>query len=67
MIGNFYKLTHKEPRPKKKCIHFTRGWILPCPAHTARNKGSFTPYATLYGVLNPLIPQLYLHFVYTIV
>ena len=35
----------KSQGPKKKCIHFSRGRINPWPAHTARNKGSFTPYA----------------------
>ena len=28
--------------PKKKCIKITKRRIDPCPAHTARNKGSFT-------------------------
>ena len=28
--------------PKKKSIKITKGRIDPCPAHTARNKGSFT-------------------------
>ena len=28
--------------PKKKSIQITKGRIDPCPAHTARNKGSFT-------------------------
>ena len=35
----------KSQGPKKKCIHFSRGRINPWPAHTSRNKGSFTPYA----------------------
>ena len=35
----------KSQGPKKKCIHFAKRRIDPCPAHTARNYGSFTPYA----------------------
>ena len=35
----------KSQGPKKKCNNFSRGRINPWPAHTARNKGSFTPYA----------------------
>ena len=43
--------------PKKKSIKFTKRRIDPCPAHTARNKGSFTTMV-LWNV-NPLFPQLY--------
>ena len=35
----------KSQGPKKKLIYSSRGRINPWPAHTARNKGSFTPYA----------------------
>ena len=43
--------------PKKKCIHFSRGGSTPVPpGHTARNKGSFAPYA-LWSV-ESFFPQL---------
>ena len=45
----------KSQGPKKKSTHFTKGRIHSCLADTARYWGGFT----LYGVSNPLIPQLY--------
>ena len=48
----------KSQGPKKKGISFSRGRIYPCPAHTARNSGSFTPY-TLWSV-ESFFPQLHI-------
>ena len=45
--------------PKKKCIKITKRRIDPCPAHTARNKGSFTTMV-LYGLYKDFWAQLYL-------
>ena len=45
--------------PKKKSIQVTKGRIDPCPAHTARNKGSFT--TMVLWTVNPLFPQLYVY------
>ena len=44
--------------PKKKSIQFTKRRIDPYPAHTARNKGSFT--TMVLWTVNPLFPQLYI-------
>ena len=44
--------------PKKKSIQFTKPRIDPCPADTARNKGSFT--TMVLWTVNPLFPQLYI-------
>ena len=43
--------------PKKKSIQITKRRIDPCPAHTARNKGSFT--TMVLWTVNPFCPQLY--------
>ena len=48
----------KSQGPKKKCDNFSRGRINPWPAHTARNKGSFTPY-TLRSVESFFSPTVY--------
>ena len=45
--------------PKKKSIQITKRRIDPCPAHTARNKGSFT--TMVLWTVNPFCPQLYFH------
>ena len=33
----------KSQGPKTKCVHFSKGRILPYPVHTACSLGSFTP------------------------
>ena len=50
----------KSQRPKKKCIHFSRGRINPCLARTACNYGSFTSYMAF--LFNPFFPQLYVFY-----
>ena len=45
--------------PKKKSIQITKRRIDPCPAHTARNKGSFT--TMVLWTVNPFCPQLYVY------
>ena len=47
--------------PKKKCIKITKRRIDPCPAHTARNTGSFT--TMVLWTVNPLFPQLYVFWI----
>ena len=48
----------KSQGPKKKLIYSSRGRINPWPAHTARNKGSFTPYA-LWSVESFFSPTVF--------
>ena len=48
----------KSQGPKKKLVYSSSGRINPWPAHTARNKGSFTPYA-LWSVKSFFSPTVY--------